>query len=52
MRGFRLDRELPQEWTDMLRWNPVILRVILVCFGAAMLSPSQSGAGEAVSERD
>jgi hypothetical protein len=38
--------------TNMLRWNPVILRVILVCFAVAMLSPSKSCAGEAVSERD
>jgi hypothetical protein len=36
----------------MLRWNFVISRAILVCFAAAMLSPSKSGAGEAVSERD
>jgi hypothetical protein len=36
----------------MLRWNSVNSRVILVCFAAAILSPSKSGAGEAVSERD
>jgi len=36
----------------MLRWNSAIPRVILVCFAIAMLSPSKSGAGEAVSERD
>jgi hypothetical protein len=36
----------------MLRWNPPISRVILLCFVVTMLSPSKSGAGEAVSERD
>jgi hypothetical protein len=36
----------------MLQWNPVISRVILVCFAVAMLSSSRSYAGEAVSERD
>jgi hypothetical protein len=36
----------------MLRWNSAIPRVILVCCAVAMLSPSKSGAGEAVSERD
>jgi hypothetical protein len=36
----------------MLRWNPVILRVILICFAATMYSSSKSLAGEAVSERD
>jgi hypothetical protein len=36
----------------MLRWIPVTPRVILVCFAVTMLSPSKSGAGEAVSERD
>jgi hypothetical protein len=36
----------------MLPRNPIISRVILVCFAVAMLSPSMSCAGEAVSERD
>jgi hypothetical protein len=36
----------------MLQWNPVISRVILVCFAVAMLSSPISYAGEAVSERD
>jgi hypothetical protein len=36
----------------MLRWNPVLSRAILVCFAVAMLSPSITHAGEAVSERD
>jgi hypothetical protein len=47
-----LGRKLSVEWTNMLRWNPVISRAILVCFAVAMLSPSISRAGEAVSERD
>src|ERR1700722_9215337 len=36
----------------MLRWNPVLSRAILVCFAVAVLSPSITHAGEAVSERD
>jgi hypothetical protein len=36
----------------MLRWNPVISRVILVCSAITMLSFSKSLAGDAVSERD
>jgi hypothetical protein len=36
----------------MLRWNPVILRVVLICFAAITLPSSKSLAGEAVSERD
>ena len=36
----------------MLRSNPVIPRLILVCFAVSVLSCSKSGAGEAVSERD
>jgi hypothetical protein len=36
----------------MLRSNPTLARAILVCVATAMLSPSISGAGEAVSERD
>jgi hypothetical protein len=36
----------------MLRWNPILARAILVCFAVAVLVPSISGAGEAVSERD
>jgi hypothetical protein len=40
------------EWTDMLRWNSVIWRMILVCFAVTMFSSPKSLAGEAVSERD
>jgi hypothetical protein len=36
----------------MLRWNPVLSRAILACFAVAVLSPSITHAGEAVSERD
>jgi hypothetical protein len=36
----------------MLRWNPIRSRAILVCCAVAMLSPSITLAGEAVSERD
>jgi hypothetical protein len=36
----------------MLRWNSLVSGAILVCFAVAMLSPSKSYAGEAVSERD
>ena len=36
----------------MLRWNPILARAILVCCAVAMLSPSITLAGEAVSERD
>jgi hypothetical protein len=36
----------------MVRWNPLVSRMILICFAAAMVSSSQSYAGEAVSEKD
>jgi hypothetical protein len=35
----------------MVRWNPAISRMILVCFAVAMFS-SRCHAGEAVSEKD
>jgi hypothetical protein len=45
-------KELPENETDMVRWNSAIPLVILVALAAIVASPPESRAGESLSEHD